>query len=40
MGPIGPGGATNCDEYFWGKGPVGPDISKNNIQGWWVLYYQ
>lgn len=40
MGPIGPAGVHNCDEYFWGQGPVGPDISKANIQGWWVLYYQ
>jgi len=40
MGPIGPGGVTNCDEYFWGQGKTGPDISKAKIQGWWVLYYQ
>jgi len=40
MGPIGPSNVSNCNEYFWGKGPTGPDISKANIQGWWVLYYQ
>lgn len=26
MSPIGPGGVTNINDYFWGEGTVGPDI--------------
>jgi hypothetical protein len=28
-----------CDywDYYWGKGPVGPNISKSQINGWWYI---
>ena len=26
MGIFGPGGVSNWNDYFWGKGPTGPDI--------------
>lgn len=35
MGPIRNDGVTNMNDYFWGKGDVGPDI-RNNITGFWV----
>jgi hypothetical protein len=39
LGPIGPGGAWDYGDYFWGKGPVGPKIRASQIQGWWYLSY-
>jgi hypothetical protein len=39
MGPIGPGGAWDYYDYFWGKGPVGPTIRASQIYGWWYLSY-
>jgi Family of unknown function (DUF6345) len=35
MGPIGPGGAWDFGDYYWGKGPVGPTIRASQIHGWW-----
>jgi hypothetical protein len=37
MGPIGAGGLVNYDDYFWGKGPVGPDVLPSQITGFWRL---
>jgi hypothetical protein len=37
MGPIGPGGLVNFDDYFWGKGNVGPDIPASQLTGWWYI---
>jgi hypothetical protein len=35
MGVIGPSGLSGYDDYFWGKGSVGPDIRGANIHGYW-----
>ena len=35
MGVIGPNGLSNYNDYFWGNGPVGPDIKGSNIKGYW-----
>ena len=40
IGVIGPGGISNCNDYFWGRGSVGPDIRGSNIQGCWRIVYQ
>jgi hypothetical protein len=37
MGPIGPGGSLNYNDHYWCKGPVGPTIKANQIQGWWYV---
>lgn len=37
MGPIGPAGAVNINDYFWGKGPVGADIPASALTGWWYI---
>jgi hypothetical protein len=37
MGLIGPGNVTNIGDYFWGQGPVGPDISPANATGKWSI---
>lgn len=37
MGPIGPGGLVNINDYFWGKGAVGPDVPASQITGYWYL---
>jgi hypothetical protein len=37
MGVYGAGGVSNYNDYFHGKGPVGPDIRGNAIAGWWYL---
>ena len=37
MGNIGAGGVTNINDYFWGQGPSGPDISKASRTGMWSL---
>jgi hypothetical protein len=37
MGVFGPGNVTNYNDYFHGKGPVGPDIRGTAISGWWYL---
>ncbi|GAA1354755.1 DUF6345 domain-containing protein [Saccharothrix algeriensis] len=35
MGPIGPSWTATYNDYFWGKGPVGPDILPTG--GYWRL---
>ena len=35
MGVVGPSGLSNYDDYFWGKGSVGPDVRGANIHGYW-----
>jgi hypothetical protein len=40
IGVIGPGGCHNMNDYFHGRGPVGPDIRKNQVQGCWRLNFQ
>jgi hypothetical protein len=37
MGAIGPGGAVNLNDYFWGKGAVGPDVPAAQKIGYWYL---
>lgn len=37
MGPINAAGATDIGDYFWGQGPVGPDIFKNATAGYWSI---
>jgi hypothetical protein len=36
MGPIN---GDICDywDYYWGKGPVGPNIPQSQITGWWYI---
>jgi hypothetical protein len=44
LGPIGPGGVWDFDDFFWGMGPVGPTIKaqtnkgQQNIKGWFYTY--
>jgi hypothetical protein len=44
LGPIGPGGVWDFDDFFWGMGPVGPTIraqnkqGQQNIKGWFYTY--
>ncbi|NUT50757.1 MAG: hypothetical protein HOV94_26125 [Saccharothrix sp.] len=35
MGPIGSGGMATFNDYFWNKGPVGPDTLPST--GWWRI---
>jgi hypothetical protein len=35
MGVLGPSGLSGYNDYFWGKGPVGPDVRDGNIRGYW-----
>jgi len=37
MGVISAAGLVNYDDYFWGKGSVGPDIPAAQITGYWRL---
>jgi len=37
MGPLRDDWVWNWDDYFWGKGAVGPDIPQSRIIGYW--YY-
>jgi hypothetical protein len=37
MGPIGAGGMVNLNDYFWGKGNVGPDVPASSRTGWWYI---
>jgi len=37
MGAASSGWVTNYDDYFWGEGPVGPDIPEDQIIGYWWL---
>ena len=36
MGPIY-GGICDYWDYYWGKGPVGPNIPQSQINGWWYI---
>ncbi len=38
MGVISAGGWVNWNDYFWGKGPVGPDVAKAQVAGWWRVW--
>ena len=38
MGPIGPGGVTDKDDFYIGKGTKGPTILPADIKGWWYLH--
>jgi hypothetical protein len=40
MGVIGPSGLSNYNDYFWSKGPVGPDLRGANIHGYWRIVYK
>ena len=40
MGVIGPAGLSNYNDYFWGKGPVGPDVRGGDIHGYWRVTFQ
>ncbi len=40
IGVIGPGGCHNVNDYFHGRGPVGPDIRKAQVQGAWRFDFQ
>ena len=40
MGVIGPSGLSNYNDYFWSKGPVGPDLRGSNIRGYWRIVYK
>lgn len=37
MGAVRGDGVTNYNDYFWGKGPVGPDIPLSQTAGYWRL---
>lgn len=37
MGVIGSGGSVNFNDFFWGRGPVGPDVPASAITGYWRL---
>lgn len=41
MGVVGPGGViSGWNDYFWGKGPVSPDLRGGNIHGYWRIVYK
>ncbi len=37
MGVFDVNGMSNVNDYFWGKGPVGPDIRDGAITGYWSI---
>ncbi|HVN59981.1 MAG TPA: DUF6345 domain-containing protein [Gaiellaceae bacterium] len=37
MGVFGSGGMSDWNDYFWGRGPTGPDIPQSSITGYWRL---
>ncbi|MCG8487643.1 MAG: DUF6345 domain-containing protein [Chromatiales bacterium] len=37
MGVLGSSGMSNMNDYFWGKGSVGPDIRDGDIIGYWSI---
>ncbi|MCG7997123.1 MAG: DUF6345 domain-containing protein [Candidatus Thiodiazotropha taylori] len=37
MGVLGNNGMSNMNDYFWGKGSVGPDIRDGDIIGYWSI---
>lgn len=38
MGVYGKNGETNYNDYFHGRGPVGPDIKGSDLGGWWIVW--
>jgi len=39
MGVFGPGWVADYNDYFHGRGPVGPDIPRASITGYWRVVY-
>ncbi len=39
LGVIGPAGMSNYNDYYHGKGPVGPDLRGSDIRGYWRIKY-
>lgn len=37
LGPLGPGGVSDLNDYWWGEGSVGPRIRANQIRGWYYM---
>jgi hypothetical protein len=37
MGPIDSSGASNVNDYYPGKGSIGPTILPASTTGWWYL---
>lgn len=37
MGPVSEDGMVNINDYFWGKGAVGPDVKHSDLTAWWYL---
>lgn len=37
MGAWGADGVTNYNDHFWNQGPVGPDVPRDEIEGFWRL---
>ncbi|GLZ01402.1 DUF6345 domain-containing protein [Actinoplanes sp. NBRC 103695] len=37
MGVIGANGSVTMNDYFWNRGPVGPDIPASAVTGYWYL---
>ncbi|SPE60724.1 hypothetical protein SBV1_480007 [Verrucomicrobia bacterium] len=37
MGPFGPDGLSDYQDYYWGKGPVGANFLPGQITGWWYV---
>ena len=35
LAPIGPGGVSDLNDYWWGQGSVGPRIRASQIKGWY-----
>jgi len=35
--PVGTGGVTDLNDYWWGRGAVGPRIRSSQIKGWHYL---
>lgn len=41
MGVVGPGGTiSGYNDYFWGQGPVSPDLRGSQIRGYWRIVYK
>jgi hypothetical protein len=38
MGPIGPGGVDDTNDYYLGKGSQGPTILPADIKGFWYVH--
>lgn len=40
MGAYGVDNVSNYQDYFWGQGPVGPDLRSENIRGYWRTVFR